>query len=446
MPSIVNPTRAALFKLRREVGQVRPDATTVLTAYAILLYVVPSDRRIAPLGGAGSLASLLATAALLWWGWHQINTAGILPRPKINWVRVMAFAFFFACSASYAASALSPLPAADASVADLGLVRVAALVGILLVANDGIDTEARLLLLARRLCMLGALYAGFGLVQFFTGMSFIDAVQIPGLSSSSDAVVGARNGFVRPVSTAMHPLEYSVVLTMILPLALALAVHDNARAPLRRWIPVLLLTTASALSVTRSALLATLTVFLVLLPSWPAAMRRILIVAAGLGSVAMYVTVPGMASTVVAMFTEEDPSVTSRTDSYDVALSFFAINPVFGRGFGTFLPAYRIVDNQYLLSAIEVGVVGLAALMALILAAIILPLKSRHHWQQQPMHGLGPALFASMLAGGMVLAFFDAFAFTQACGTLFLVIGLCGAYSNISGGRPAPLPGTKDGR
>lgn len=431
-------TSIRLSRLHSEMVQVRPDATTVLTAYAVLLYVVPSDRRIAPLGGAGSLASLLATAALLWWGWHQINTAGTVSRPRVQWVRVMAFAFFGACLASYAAASLSPLPAADASVADLGLVRVGALVGILLVANDGIDTEARLLLLVRRLCLLGALYAGLGLVQFFTGLSLIDAFQIPGLSASADAVVGARNGFVRPVSTAMHPLEYSVVLTMILPLALALAVHDTHRSPLRRWTPVLSLTVASALSVTRSALLATVVVFLVLLPSWPGAMRKILIASAGLGSVAVYLTVPGMASTIVAMFTEEDPSITSRTDSYDTALSFFAINPVFGRGFGTFLPAYRIVDNQYLLSAIEIGTVGLVTLLALVIAAMALPLRRRQQWQAQPLRGLGPALFASMLAGGMVLAFFDAFAFTQACGTLFMVMGLCGAYGNLRGDAFAP--------
>jgi hypothetical protein len=66
------PTVARLVSKHRELGQIRPDATTVLTAYAVLLYLVPSDRRIATLGGAGSLASLLATAALLWWGYSVV--------------------------------------------------------------------------------------------------------------------------------------------------------------------------------------------------------------------------------------------------------------------------------------------------------------------------------------------------------------------------------------
>ncbi|AXJ09297.1 O-antigen ligase [Arthrobacter sp. PM3] len=431
MSNVGTPALARLAELRGELGRIRPDATTVLTAYAVLLYVVPSDRRIAPLGGAGSLASLLATAALLWWGWHQINVATPVLRPRIQWVRVGAFTFFGACVASYAVSALTPLTAADASVADLGLVRVAALVGILLVANDGITTEERLLLLTRRLCWLGAAYAGLGIVQFFTGTSFVDTIQIPGLTASVDAGINARNGFPRPVSTALHPLEYSVVLTMILPLSLAMAIHDKQRPAIPRWSPVVLITMASALSVTRSALLATAAVFLVLLPSWPRAARRAMIAAAACGSLALYLVVPGMASTILAMFTEHDTSVTSRTDSYGTALSFISISPLFGRGFGTFTPAYRIVDNQYLLSTIEIGVVGLASLLALVLAAMIIPLKRRRSWNTQPMRGLGPALFASMLAGGMILAFFDAFAFSQACGTLFMIMGLCGCYCNI---------------
>jgi hypothetical protein len=50
------------------IGQLnRPDAVTVITWYAILLYVVPSDRRIEALGGAGSPAYILAIVALLWW-------------------------------------------------------------------------------------------------------------------------------------------------------------------------------------------------------------------------------------------------------------------------------------------------------------------------------------------------------------------------------------------
>ncbi|MFF2346146.1 O-antigen ligase family protein [Pseudarthrobacter sp. NPDC058119] len=318
-------------------------------------------------------------------------------------------------------------------MADLGLIRIAALVGILLVGSDGIVTVDRLLLLARRLSLLAAVYASLGLLQFATGVSFIDTLQIPGLTVSSDLGIGIRSGFTRPASTAVHPLEYSLVLTMILPISLALAVHDRRQAALSRWLPVVLISTAAILSVTRSALLATAVVFLVLLPSWPINVRKLMAVAGLAGGLLMYLAIPGMAGTIVSMFIDSDASVTSRTDSYDTAVSFISISPIFGRGFGTFLPSYRIIDNQYLLSTIEIGFIGLAALLGLVFTSMVLPLKSSRSWNSQPMRGLGAALFASMLAGSLILAFFDAFAFTQASGTLFMIAGLCGSYCNISG-------------
>jgi O-antigen ligase len=317
-------------------------------------------------------------------------------------------------------------------VADLGLVRVAALVGIFLVANDGITTEFRFLELARRLTWLGGLYGLLGLLQFFSGTSFVDAWQIPGLTASPDAGIGARYGFVRAVATASHPLEYSVVLTMLLPFCLALAIYDRSSSWLLRWAPVGLITVSSALSVTRSALLAMVAIFVVLLPSWPKQVRITLGAMLAIGSVAIYVAIPGMAGTILGMFSSSDASITSRTDSYDTAADFLMISPFLGRGFGTFMPAYRILDNQYLLSAIEIGLIGLTALVFVIVAAMVVPLSLRRRWSRQPMKAMGIALFASMLAGGLILAFFDAFAFPQACGTLFMVAGICGAYANIT--------------
>ena len=55
------------------------------------------------------------------------------------------------------------------------------------------------------------------------------------------------------------------------------------------------------------------------------------------------------------------------------------------------------------------------------------------------MKAMGLALVASMLAGSLNFALFDAFAFPQACGTVFMVAGLCGAYANIR--RNPAVPG-----
>ena len=49
------------------------DATTVLTAYVLLLWFVPSAMVVPALGSAGSPASLLGVACAFWWAWSHIQ-------------------------------------------------------------------------------------------------------------------------------------------------------------------------------------------------------------------------------------------------------------------------------------------------------------------------------------------------------------------------------------
>lgn len=441
MAFLARPSQGRHEPIMSGIGQLNgPDAVSVITCYAILLYVVPSDRRIEALGGAGSPAYILAIVALLWWAWHRIQNPAANGRRKMQWVPMSAFIFVGACVASYTKSALTALPVSDISVADLGLIRVGALVGILLVSNDGIINEERFMVLVRRLTLFACLYAGLGLVQFFTGANIVDAWQLPGLTATGNAGIGARAGFVRSAATATHPLEYGVVLTMMLPLCLTVAIYDRSRAAFLRWLPVVVVTLSSALSVSRSAFVSLAAVFLILFPSWPPATRRAVGIVMALGAVTMYVAIPGMAGTILGMFSGSDSSVMSRTDSYDGALSYLQVSPFFGRGFGTFLPSYRILDNQYLLSSVEIGLVGLISLLAVIFSAVVCANSGRRHGKGQLMHSMGPALVASMLAGGLSFALFDAFAFPQACGTVFMVAGICGAYANLRG-NVAPAKG-----
>ena len=80
--------------------------------------------------------------------------------------------------------------------------------------------------LLRRLTYLGGAIASLGLLQFATGQPFTNYIQIPGLSINNELVsVLNRGGLVRPAGTAIHPIEFGAVLTMILPLALRALLH-----------------------------------------------------------------------------------------------------------------------------------------------------------------------------------------------------------------------------
>lgn len=409
-----------------------PDAVTVLTIYLVILLAVPADRRVGALGGAGAPATLFALASLLWWCWHHIQHPHAVWTRRFQPVRTAMFVYCAAVLASYVLASLSALPVTDISVADMGLLRVAAFAGMLLVANDGIPSKERFLVLIRRLCTMAGLYAALGLVQFFTGVSIVDSIQIPGLASASGGGTEARAGFIRADATAMHPLEYAMVLVMALPFCLTVAIYDKRRSASMRWFPVAAIALSSVLSVTRSALLGLAAVVLVLLPTWPRNIRRGMSVAFVAILAVVYVAVPGMMGTIVGMFTGGSSSVESRTSGYDTAADFVAVSPFFGRGFGTFLPAYRILDNQYLGSIIETGLVGFASLLLVFACAAVVAIAgSRRELDALPKH-LGVALFASVLGGALLTAFFDCFAFPQACGMLFFVLGLCGSYWNLT--------------
>jgi len=411
--------------------RVRIDAVSVLTVYLVLLFVVPSNRTIGPLGGAGAPAALFGFVALVWWGWYQVSrTRATVDRGR----RPVRIAFFLFCGAalvSYIIAALSPRPQVEVNGADLGLLRLLSYAGVFLIANDGIRTLQRLRVLLQRIVFGGALFATLGIVQFLTKQSFVDAISIPGLSTTQDfSSVQDRSGFARAAATATNPLEYAFVLSMIAPIAITLALDDRSRSALRRWLPAGLIIVALALSASRSGVLGLFFGVLILFITWSNRVRVRALVVAAIGSALVYVLVPGMVGTIRGLFLNigQDSSAVSRTSSYDVATTFIERNPFFGRGFGTFLPQYRILDNQYLLTAIENGGVGLILLLSLLITAILVVVLVRRRQVNRLQRQIAQALAASIVVGALLMAFFDVFSFRMAVGLLMLLLGICGAY------------------
>lgn len=415
------------------VARTPMDATTVLSIFVALMLGIRSDLAVAGLGGAGAPSALLGLGMLLWWIWHRIHVGRPIHETR-PWppVRVAMFLFLASVLVSFVVASISPLPFLESSGADKSLIQVGAFAGILLVAHDGIPTRERFLVLVRRIALFGGLYASLGLLQFFTNRSWVAGMSIPGLHPSGFGGIDLRSGFVRPSATGIHSVEYAMVLTMILPLALTLAMRDTSRGLFARWFPALAVIAACALSVSRSALIGLAVVMLVLVFSWRPRERWAMFGAMCGGLLVMLVAVPGMAGTLAGMFDGQDSSIVSRTDSYGLAGSFIQGSPFFGRGLGTFLPEYRILDNQYLRLLIEIGIVGTAAFLLVMLCAMGTVLHARRATSPGLHRDLSAAMFAMVLGGTVVTAFFDAFSFPQACGLLLLSAGLAGAYGTLS--------------
>lgn len=409
---------------------VKSDAVTGLSIYVALMFLIPSDRVVAQLGGSGTPSVVFSIGLLVWWLWFRArrSTRARFPNPV-----VIAFTMFcIAVLASEVVAATMTVPMMDRNAADTGLIKLASYAGVFFVAADGIPSFDRLMVLIRRLVFAGALVALLGVYQFATGTVLIDRIPTPGLASS-DGGIDMRGGYMRPRGTARHALEFASVITSILPLALALCVGDQTRRVIRRLVPVMLLVLTALISLTRSALIGLVLGFVAMFPFWDSKVRRIAIASmiAGMGAAA--VAFPQLIRTIGDMFSAVDSSVNSRTDSYGVAFEIFEIHPWFGRGFGTFLPSYRILDNQLLQLLLEIGIVGILCFLGLLLTSVYCLFAVRKAKMSTLESHVGVGLAASITVGASLMAFFDALSFPQAPGVLFLVLGLAAAYVRLVG-------------
>lgn len=412
----------------------RFDAVSFLTVYVVILFAVPSQLVVGSLGSAGSPANIIGLIGLLWWIWdrlHRSRQVDSSPQP----VRAAMALFIAAVLASFVVAMMRAINAEEARQALASLISLGSWFGVVLIANDGVLRSGRLLDLLRRLTFAGGALATLGLFQFITKQSWVDSIYIPGLSANQ-ALAGSssRAGFTRPAGTAIHPIEFGAVLTMILPIALTSSLANSSRTLIRRWFPPAIIGLAITLSISRSAVVGAAIGLLVLIPAWPAAARRVAVASIVGLMTAVFVAVPGVLGSVTGLFTSigGDSSAQSRTGSYPIALDFFGRSPLFGRGFGTFLPKYRIFDNQYLGLLVEVGLVGLLAFLALVITAANSAIRARRLAKQTGAPGYEQALLAAIITGGCSEALFDGFGFPMNAGLLFLLFGLAGATLRLA--------------
>jgi polysaccharide biosynthesis protein PslJ len=424
------------------VASVQPgDTVRFLTVWLVLLMVVPARLVIAPLGAAGAPALLLAVGGLFWWLNMNLMSGRILrPRPETTLILVAALVTAVLCS--YVAAMTRPIDGLEVRAADRGLIKIVAWAAVVLLTVDGISTRDRLETLLRRFTVLGSIVAAIGVVQAFSGVDVTRYIIVPGLSANFEyATLLSRGGLNRPAGTATHPIEFGVVMAMVLPIALHFALHSEPGARLRRWIVVLLVGLAMALSVSRSAIVGEAVALLILFVGWPARRRIFALMLLPVLVVLVRLAVPGLVGTLVNLFTgiSTDPSADSRISALPLAMSFVRAAPVFGRGFGTFLPSYVILDNQYLGFLIETGAVGLLILLAFLASGVWAGRAGALASPDAAGRDLGYSLAAASAVPLVTFVTFDALSFPMAAALAFFVVGSSAAFARIQKGRPAVI-------
>ena len=416
----------------------RTAVPTGLTTYLLLLFAVPSALTVHALGGAGSPARVLGFLLMGWWAYDHIQR----PQRGSNPVQSTYFLFLAAVLASYVAACTRALPANEASTASLGLVLVVSFGGSLLVASNGPRSVAAVTVILRRTVLIGSAVAVFACVQVLTHREWADRLHLPGLSANTPIYqLLSRDGLPRPNGTATHPIELGMVLTMLLPIAINLAIVDTHRPALRRYGPAGLIMAATFLSISRSAMIGAVVGLVMIAVHWAPQARRRALLAAPLIGFLVFVGAPGVLGSISHLFlgAGNDPSVQSRTDSYALAWDFIRRAPWLGRGLGTFLPTYRILDNQWLGLLIEVGVLGTICFAVLLLTALRSAESARLAWAGSGTDQVAQGVKASVAVGAVCLLFFDGFAFPIGSGLLFLMIGIAGALGRLAAAERRPL-------
>ncbi|MEV4375419.1 O-antigen ligase family protein [Streptosporangium sp. NPDC049644] len=422
------------------------DGATLAAAFVVVLMLVPA--RLVFRGVPFSLtpADAVGLFAALWWFCaHLTTTLGAAKGP--NPVRTALFAYAVAMLVTYGYAGAGYLPPDELNMADHGIVLVVATVGIGLGACDGIRGRERLDFVLKCLVVCGAAVGVIAALQFVLEFDLTKYLALPGFRFTAELpAILERNTLRRVAGTTGHPIELGVVCAMITPVALhyAFGARDRGEPSLRWWICSALIGAGLMFSVSRSAVLGIAVVGAVLLAGWPAR-RRLWAALGGAGFlVAMKVAVPGLLSVFLGLFTSlsSDSSIQYRTHDYAVAVTEIGNHPWVGRGLGTwYAPKHLIFDNQYILSLVETGIIGLVTFSGIFLTGLWAALRVRRLSADPAVRDLGLALAACLVVPLVGAATFDLRSFATVTGLSFLVIGAAGAL--LRGTRP---PGKAVGR
>jgi O-antigen ligase len=432
-------------------SRLRLPASGFVVLYAAFLLLIPSQLIFRPLGAPGTPANMLGLCALAWWVAATIG--GLNPVKRFTPTRIVLLVLACGILGSYASGMLngwyappdvrqetdefwtlvppgvSETTGAMVSAADRGLLTFAAWAGIVLMVSEGLRSWRDLELVVDWLVWLGAVVAAIGIIQFVSGVNLASYISVPGLSANAAfGLVDSRSVLNRVSATAVHPIEYGVVMAGLLPLA--------AHRMIRRWgtplaaLPALVIFVGCFMSVSRSAVIVVGVSFVVLLIGWPARWRRNALLLAPVAIVGLRVAVPGLVGTLVSLFKNffNDPSVSGRTSDYGVVMGVIDDNPLFGRGLFTFIPRYyRIVDNQYLLFGVELGLVGVLAFGLFMVVSFVQAYAAHRRALEASSRDVSLAVAAA--TAGVLVSFvtFDALGFSMAAGLLMLLVGLGGA-------------------
>ena len=282
----------------------------------------------------------------------------------------------------------------------------------------------------------GAIVAVFAVVEARTQMNVFNHLQgvIPGLTFvGTDAGDLAREGKTRVLASSQHPIALSAAFIMLMPIALYLGQTTRRKV---WWAAGGVLLMAALATLSRTGVMMLLVVLLVFTWLRPATVKRLLPLALPL-VVAIHFVLPGTIGSFKELFFPQGGLIaeqaqgrvgSSRGASFGPGLEIVNAQPVLGQGYATRITDAEdanafIVDDEWLGTAMETGLVGVA-LWAWIFLRSIRRFGRGARADRGPAGLLLVALAAAVAAFAVGMATYDAFSFIQVTFLLFTLLAL----------------------
>jgi len=387
---------------------------------------------------AGRPALLVAFALWCWWLLARLNPRLTMLGPQpMRWV---VLAYLLSTLLSYIGGVQRGLPAMEASAQDFTTILTLEFLGVILIAADGIPNWERFRGVIRVYVWSACIMAAVGFLQATLKINVVEFIHIPGLQIKgeiADFQMRGNGGSFRVAGTATHYIEFATVMAMAVPFAIHLAKYaPSRRARIAAAVGAALMAAAIPLAISRTGVLALGVVLIVmLLLGWNWRTRYNVMFCGAVVVGGLVVMKPGLLGTIAAMFSSvnEDPSISGRTEDYEYVAYWFSQRPWIGRGPGTLIPdLYRILDNQWLLTLVTCGILGVAAFAALHIAGITLAsIAWRRSTRPEDRH-MCAALISTQVVSLIVSATFDSLSFTTFSFTLALTCGLSGTVWRLT--------------
>lgn len=405
----------------------------VVAAFLVALCLVPLDAAKIPVNlpfdSTFDRVALLVTATL----WVLSHAAGAELRPRFPALRGVDLAMWFWVAVAFVSILinLSDLIANDElTLATKKFSLLLAYVGFFLIVVSVVRPTEVQPFITLWICVSCVTAVG-AIWQYRTGANlFYDwtAKVLPSPFTVSAPPTGAASGPVVVTGPALHSLALTTMLTLPLPFVVQrILAGTTRRQQIVYAFAALLLLAASVATARKSAVVIPIVLLGVLTLYRPRQMWRL----APLGVVFVLATqtlAPGALSSLRYRAFGNNPyqeqSTSDRTSDYAALVPDLVARPVLGKGWGTYDPdRYRILDNQWLLLAVETGVMGVLAFLGILSACWLMAhrLALRQRAERAPP---AVAAAAGIVAFAVAAALYDVLSFVQPMYLLFFIVAL----------------------